>query len=387
MTGTLADAIAHALHDSSVTLATHVPGFGAIQTFDAFSRLSQTRFATSFHEEAAFGVAHGAAIAGMRSAVVIKSHGLAKAMNAVMDSLSAGVTAAMLVLVFEDPSGTHSDNIIDIQPIVKGSGIPYRIANADTAYRDIVESVAASERLELPHVVIFNADEISTTAKWQATAGSAVPTYTRNVTQRLVVPVFASYQDEVLSAKLDDEDWRAIPQPQIPLIPEGLPADYQRAVTPYLPLFTIFRETFADTPNLFVAGDTGVSTLSALAPYHIVHATTYMGGSIPLATGAALAGFTNAWAFTGDFSFIAAGQYGLIECQLRNIPLRVVIFVNNRAQTTGGQPIEAGMLERVLGGYEEHLIRLDRPNDPALTKRVLTEASQSDRLSIILAQF
>jgi TPP-dependent indolepyruvate ferredoxin oxidoreductase alpha subunit len=132
----LSHAIAQALVDADVKLATHVPGFGAIQTFEAFCEISKTTFATSFHEEAAFGVAHGAAIAGMRSVVIIKSHGLAKAMNAVLDSLSAGVTAGLLIIVFEDPSGSHSDNIIEIQPVVKGAGIPYRLSSAATAYTD-----------------------------------------------------------------------------------------------------------------------------------------------------------------------------------------------------------------------------------------------------------
>jgi TPP-dependent indolepyruvate ferredoxin oxidoreductase alpha subunit len=379
----LSHAIAQALDDAGVKLATHVPGFGAIQTFEAFCEITKTAFATSFHEEAAFGVAHGAAIAGMRSAVIIKSHGLAKAMNAVMDSLSAGVTAGLVILVFEDPSGSHSDNIMDIQPLIKGAGLPYRIGDASTAYEDILASIEESEHLQLPCAIIFNADDINEMSTFESRKLAAPPKYKRDIMQRLVVPLFAEYQHEVLSEKVSDQDWKQIPRPPLPNIPDGLPPDYQRAIAPYQPLF----ESFRDIPHDFVTGDAGVSTLSALPPYDIVHTATYMGGSVPLAIGAALAGFKDTWAFTGDFSFIAAGHIGLLECVLRQASLKVIVFVNDKAQTTGGQLIPEGMLARVVGGYQSSVIRLTNPHDAALTRKVLLEASQLKGLCIVLADF
>jgi len=379
----LSRAIAEALADAGVELATHVPGFGAIQTFDAFCDFTKKSFATSFHEEAAYGVAHGAAVAGMRSAVIIKSHGLAKAMNAVMDSLSAGVTAGLVILVFEDPSGSHSDNIMDVQPLIKGAGLPYRIGDASTAYEDVVASIEESEHLQLPCAIIFNADDIDEMSTFEPRKLPPPPPYQRDIMQRLVVPLFAEYQREVLFEKTSDQDWKQVPRPPLPLIPDGLPPDYQRAIAPYLPLF----ESFRDIPHDFVTGDAGVSTLSALPPYDIVHAATYMGGSVPLAIGASLAGFKDVWAFTGDFSFIAAGHLSLLECVLRKTSLKVIVFVNDKAQTTGGQLIPEGMLARVVGGYQSSILRLENPHDPELTRKVLLEASQSKGLRIVLADF
>jgi TPP-dependent indolepyruvate ferredoxin oxidoreductase alpha subunit len=301
----------------------------------------------------------------------------------VLDSLSAGVTAGLLIIVFEDPSGSHSDNIIEIQPVVKGAGIPYRLSSAATAYNDVRDLIDESERLQLPCAIIFNADEIHESVSFETRKASPSPTYARDIKQRLVVPIFAEYQREVLLAKTADEHWSATPRPAIPSIPFGLPPDYQNSIAPYLPLF----ETFKRIPYDFVAGDTGVSTLSALPPYDIVHATTYMGGSIPLAIGASLAGFENVWAFTGDFSFIAAGHYGLIECMLRHSSIKIIIFVNDKAQTTGGQTIERGMLARVLAGYESHVVHLSDPHDDTLSASVLMEVSDSDALRIVLADF
>jgi len=379
----LSDAIAHALNDGGIQLATHVPGFGAIQTFEAFCKLTGKDFPTSFHEEVAFGIAHGAAIAGMRSAVIIKSHGLAKAMNAVMDSLSAGVTAGMVICVFEDPGGSHSDNIIDIEPLVRGSGIPYYLVSAKNGYDLVISAIAQSEKDQLPIVLIFNANEINTMTTFKSQKLSAVPAYNRDIIQRLVVPLFAEYQREVLLMKSAHMSWKNIRRPETPTSPDSLPPDYQRAVAPYQPLFSTLKKIETG----FVSGDTGVSTLSALSPYDIVHTATYMGGSVPLAMGASLAGFKNAWAFTGDFSFIAAGHIALIEAIMRKLPIKVLLFANGKAQTTGGQTLELELMERILKGYEPYIRRIANPADESEALGVLKEANDAADLRIIIANF
>jgi TPP-dependent indolepyruvate ferredoxin oxidoreductase alpha subunit len=187
----------------------------------------------------------------------------------------------------------------------------------------------------------------------------------------------------VLTTKLEEKPWQAIPRLAVPAIPNGLPPSYQDAVRPYLPLFDVFKKIEAD----FVCGDAGVSTLSALPPYDIVHAALYMGGSIPTAIGAYLAGKTRAWSFIGDFSFIAAGHYGLVEAVMRKIPLKVLIFTNGRAQTTGGQPLDLTLLARVIKGYEPNLTLIDDPTDAAAVEKVLRVANESTELAIIAANF
>jgi TPP-dependent indolepyruvate ferredoxin oxidoreductase alpha subunit len=112
-----------------------------------------------------------------------------------------------------------------------------------------------------------------------------------------------------------------------------------------------------------VTGDTGVSSLFACEPYNCIDITTYFGGSVPLAAGAYLAGYPEAWALTGDFAFIAAGHLGLLEALQRGIPLKVIIFYNGKAETTGGQPIPQGTLETVLAGYERYVSYIRNPND------------------------
>jgi TPP-dependent indolepyruvate ferredoxin oxidoreductase alpha subunit len=379
----LSHTISHALREAGVHLATHVPGHGATETFQSFQEGHTHALPTSFHEETAYAIAHGSALTGGRSACIIKSHGMTKAMNAAMDSLSCGVTAAMVNIVFEDKTGKHSDNIIEIIPFMAGSEMPFKVSSARTAYADVMEAIRMSEKMELPYTLIFDAAEIEA----ESPIGNAVlnepPGYFRDPMQHLVCPIFASYQREVLVRKIRNEDWRDIPRPQMPILPTSLPPDYQRAVTPYLPLFEVFCSLEVD----FVCGDAGVSTLSAFPPYEIVHAALYMGGSIPTAIGAYLAGMNRAWCFIGDFSFIAAGHYGLIEALMRNIPLKVLIFANGRAQTTGGQPLDLELLDILLAGYEQYTLRINDPFDPDEVRTILSSANESDELRIVIANY
>lgn len=380
---TLADSIARALYDSGITLATHVPGHGATQTFNAFRHATGEALPISFHEEPAYAIAHGAALTGRRSSCIIKSHGLTKAMNAVLDSLSAGITAAMVNVVFEDKSGAHSDNVFEIEPIVRASEMPYARSNVQSAYADVVHAVHESERLQLPFTLLFDSAEIDQEARSGHPHKTDVPAYTRNVFQHLVCPIFAPYQREVLVQKLKGGDWRGVPTPPMPMLPTSLPPDYQRAVEPYFPVFEIFREMEFD----FVCGDAGVSTLSAFPPYEIASAALYMGGSIPTAAGAYLAGNKRVWSFIGDFSFIAAGHYGLIECLLRQTPVNVLIYANGRAQTTGGQPLDLAILESLLKGYERYVRRIPDVRDTNSARAVLSEANESKELRIVVANF
>jgi TPP-dependent indolepyruvate ferredoxin oxidoreductase alpha subunit len=110
---------------------------------------------------------------------------------------------------------------------------------------------------------------------------------------------------------------------------------------------------------------------------------TYFGGSIPLAAGAYAAGQKEVWALTGDFSFIAAGHLGLLEAWQRQLPLKVVIFANGRAQATGGQPVPEGVLAQVLAGYAPAVQWVERPEE---IRPVLERVKWSQKLEIVVVK-
>lgn len=64
--------------DGGVSVVTNVPGAGGTEVFEAYRQLSASTGPVSFHEEVAFGIAHGASLAGERAAAIVKAHGLAK---------------------------------------------------------------------------------------------------------------------------------------------------------------------------------------------------------------------------------------------------------------------------------------------------------------------
>lgn len=378
---TVAEVIARSLIDLNVNVVTHVPGHGGTQTFDAFRKLSSGSHPISFHEEVAYTIAHGAALLGTRSCCLIKTHGFIKAMNSVVDSLSCGTIASFVTILFDDKTGKHSDNIFEIDPILYGCRIPYKRTTTTTLLEDIKDAFQDSEFDRLPYCLVLDADEISNEGAYEPLHIEPLAEgYTRDIAQHLVTPIFAEHQHKLLQWKLKDD-----PQPAAPIIrslSESLPPAYLKAVEPYLPVFDAFKEI----PFDFVNGDAGVCTLSAFPPYNIVSAATYMGGSLPLAMGSYLAGKQRSWAFTGDFSFIAAGHYALIEAIERNIPLKVLIFANGKAQTTGGQPLDLSHLDRLLVVYDPYVLRMHTQDTKEMIK-VLNEATEASELRIVVATF
>ena len=101
-----------------------MPGFGGSQVFEDLSTITSETSLPSFHEEAAYSIAQGASLVRQRSATLIKATGFAKTANSVVYSLSTGVSAGFVVLVFDDKHGKHSDSIFDVAALLKGLRFP-----------------------------------------------------------------------------------------------------------------------------------------------------------------------------------------------------------------------------------------------------------------------
>jgi|GEM_PF-258044 len=379
-------AIARALQDVGVQVVTHVPASSATAIFDAYNELMGTTPCYALNEEVSFTMAHSAALAGARSATVIKSHGLAKAANSVIDALTLGTTAGFVAVVLDDPAGRHSDNIFDLEELLKGTGIPFKKTGSDTVYNDLVECFLWSEELKTPVALMLDSEIVSgeTTCHRRGLPSSHTK-YQRDPLRHVLCPPLAAYQRKVLEARLARTDWRQIPTPNMPLVPVDLPPAWRSAASQFVPVFEVFQELRPQIP--FASGDTGLSALFAFPPYACIDACSYYGGSLPLALGFHLVGFGRAWAVTGDYAFLAAGHMGLIEALARKIPLKVLVMDNGCAMATGGQPTPAGVLEQVLAGWAPFVSRIDNPRDKSNVRSVLSRAIESDRLEIVVARF
>lgn len=377
---TTADAVAQALVDADAACA-FVPGFGASETFAAWCRLRGTAEAISFHEEVAVGVAHGAALAGKRAAVLTKAHGVVKAGNAVIDAMSAGVTAGLVLLVFEDKDGSHSDNVIEAEPFLVAARVPHAHARPGDAHAAVLRAFAESERRRVPVAVLLDAAEARAAASFAPAPLPPPPPYERDVQRHVVCPIFAPYQRAVLDARLVGADPSALPRPRLPRVPDGLPAAWRPTLDAYRPAFEALLRARGDV----VAGDAGASSSYCLPPFDAIDVGSYMGGALPLAVGALVAGRRGVWAVTGDFSFLAAGHLGLLEAAARGVDLKVLVLANGVALATGGQSIPADALGRVLAGYAERTREVTL-RDPDAVEEAIREAATLPGLRIVVAR-
>ncbi len=384
MKTTVADAIGIALKNLNVSVVTNVPGYGASEAYKSYALHNQKMPVLSFHEEVAFSVAHGAALTGKRSASLMKAQGFVKAGNAAVDSLYTSVSAGMVILIFEDLTGRHSDNIMEIEPILHGMSFPYKRAKPDTLYDDLVNCFRESETRKLPYALLINADEINTEIEFNPkTFPEEKKRFTRNIFDQVVHPLLADYQYKVFTTKKITSDFSNIALPKTPVFPDDFPLRYKQGAQKYTVLFDAFKNIRGD----IVTGDTSVSSSFAFPPYNSIDLVTHLGGSIPLAIGAYLAGYKDVWAITGDFSFLAAGNLGLIEALEREVPIKMIILYNKEAGATGGQKIHKKIMLRILAGYENFIKHIPDPQDIMEVVSVLEEAKNADELRIIIADY
>jgi TPP-dependent indolepyruvate ferredoxin oxidoreductase alpha subunit len=379
----ISDLIAQALIDANVNVINYVPGYGGTAIYKALAQKRGNAGFISFHEEVAYTIAHGASLVGTRSALLCKTHGIMKAANSLSDSLQCGTTAGMVVIIPEDKGGTHSDTIIETKPFLDGIGMPNFWSSPEKIYDDIHRVYELSEKYRLPWGIIIDADDINHNNPYIPRYAKPSPPYSRDVVQHVLCPLFNPYQRIVYDAKMKDKSWQSLPKPQIPTIPEGTSENWKKAVKRYEPFFSIYKKFRGD----IVTGETGISSQFCANPWHCIDIVTYMGGSIPLAMGASLAGRKNVWAITGDFSFISAGPLALIEARLRDLPLNVVILDNGKAVTTGGQEVASGALDLCLAPYREQVIGIVNPHDSSQLEQAFETMTNSNTLKILVVNY
>lgn len=377
--------LARALVHAGAAVVTHVPGAGGTEVFHELDQLAPGRHRGSFHEEVAYAIAHGAAIAGKRAAVVIKTHGFAKATNAVLSSLSCGTRAGLVVLAFDDRGGTSSDNIFDAEDFIQSSEAPSRRITPHDAYGEVLAAFERSEAQQLPQVLIIDCHEAARLQPWKDRPAPPPPkelAFEADRERNVVCPLLGAYQRAVFENRRAGASADDVPRPVLPRIPEQLPPAFRAAMQRYQAFFDVFRSH----RGRIVTGDAGSSALFAFAPERAIDVVTYMGGSVPLCIGAHQAGYDDAWAITGDFSFLAAGHYALLEALQRELAIKVVVFADGRANATGGQQVPRKLLDVVLAGYAEYTRIVEDGRDPAALEPVLREAAAARSLRIVVVR-
>jgi hypothetical protein len=268
--------------------------------------------------------------------------------------------------------------------LLNGISLPYFKVNTQNIYNEIVKCYLYSERIGTPIAILVDASQMNTIVEYERRNNLQKSfLYERSILKHVVHPLFADYQYKLFTARKHKVDSSKFTPPEIPVIPQELPDRYKDAVSKYQPFFDIFKQFKTG----IVCGDTSASSSYCLPPYNCIDIVTYIGGSIPLAIGAFMAGNKHSWALTGDFGFISAGHIGLLEASNRGIPIKVIIFNNKKAAATGGQKIDKKLLLRLISPYERNTKHIHNAEDPLEINEVLDEAITADELRIIVVNY
>jgi TPP-dependent indolepyruvate ferredoxin oxidoreductase alpha subunit len=375
----LIEVISRTLELNSFEATFNVPGYGGTEVYDSLSRNRKIKTFINLNEEPAFSISYGVSSNGKRSALLIKSQGFTKAMNAITSSLSTDSVSANLIFVFDDTEGRSSDNILPTKKIVKSSEIPFQILGKNPS-REIVLAIEKSEKLKLPVAIIVDCKKLKNEFEDKIEKAKKNKIKLPAFTERLACPVLTKYQRQKLSNKLSGKAQK-MSSPKIKDIKKVLPEKLLKEFLRYENFMNIFKK---HRPS-FVSGDAGTSALFAFQPFKCVDTCTYMGGSPGMAMGAMIAGIKDAVSITGDFSFLAAGILGFNEAVLHNIPLKIIIFNNGKAHATGGQELNPILLESFCKSNMDTITRinLNSKKEPEL-EPLLENFLKKSTLSILV---
>jgi TPP-dependent indolepyruvate ferredoxin oxidoreductase alpha subunit len=361
--------IAETLLNQDFEVVSHVPGFGGTQVFERVTERAPSKGLFCLNEEAAFSISTGAAIFGSRSATLVKTQGLAKMANALCSTLSIGANGANLIFAFDDTAGKSSDNIFDAKVLIKGLEAPFLVLGQN-AEESIIKATAWSESLRLPVIVYVDCENLKELQvfRGQIERRKRVD-FKKDPTQYVACPPLSQFQRAVFLEKMNPSTAgsRRLEAPEMRELPRLLPPHLRAVYDSY----GFFFEAFSKIEVDFASGDAGTSSLYAFDQNSSIDACTYMGGAPGMALGAHLAGAKRSWAFTGDFSFLAAGILGLNEIISKNAPVKVVIFNNGIAGATGGQEVPKRVFELFKNAHSPFLHTLTNGTNGEEITRIL----------------
>jgi TPP-dependent indolepyruvate ferredoxin oxidoreductase alpha subunit len=377
----LVEVIAEALCANKFEAVFNVPGFGGSDVVESLIKKEKLKTFINLNEEAAFSISYGVSSNGKRAALLIKSQGFVKALNAITSSLSTETASANLVFIFDDTEGKSSDNIIPTKKIVKSTEMPYVILGKDPA-KDISNAIVLSEKLKIPFAIIVDCKDLNNSYASKINVAKMKPAKISGFTERVACPILTKYQREKLKNKINGKSLKVTP-PRISDIRKILP---EKILSEFIK-YEDFMNVFVKHRPSFVSGDAGTSALYAFNPFNCIDTCTYMGGSPGMAIGAMIAGKNDAVSVTGDFSFLAAGILGLNEAVLHTIPLKLIIFNNGKAHATGGQMINPSLMGSFRRGFSQSILDLKLLGaKESQIEKVLSTFLKRNSLSILILE-
>ncbi len=380
-------AIARALLDNDLDLVTWLPGLGISEIFNELTKVSKKVVPYSFNEETAWAIAHGVAMYGGYAVSVMKTHGALKAANAISDSLFAELDGGLVLLIIGDTAGTRSDSIISSEKFLAGIEMPFIKSTGASIYKDINSALDTSHNKKIPCAIIIDTDEVlnSSTEFQQKASNRERKPFVRRPERKVLCPMLTYHQREILDARLSNKNTESIKLKSLPSIPGDIPTYWHPAIKRYTPMMNALKQI--KTEETLITSDIGFFASFAFSPFFVQDICTFMGGSISMSIGTVKSGCKDAWAVTGDFSFIGAGHLALIEPEVLDLPVKVVIIDNGMSETTGGQKIPKGYLKRTLLLAKDRITYIKDSTNEKTCKKALLKIKKQPGLRIVVFDY
>lgn len=244
------EAIAHGAYAAGVQVAAAYPGTPSTEILENLAKFPDIYCEWSVNEKVAMEVCIGASFAGARSLVTMKHVGLNVALDPLMTFAYIGANGGIVVVVADDPGMHSSQNEQDSRMLAKFARVPMlEPSDSRECFEMVQQALDMSEEFGTP-VLIRTATRISHSSSVVNLDGferrpRGNRTYEKDITQRVMVPMFARRMRLVLEEKvaklLQYSESASIQriehgleglQPRVGIITSGIAYQYVREVFP-----------------------------------------------------------------------------------------------------------------------------------------------------------
>jgi len=351
------------------------------------------------NEKVALEYALGESLEGRRSAVVVKNVGMNACADPLVNSVTQGLRAGVVVVAGDDLQARGSQNVQDSRYYGELAQVPVLEPDTTTCARAVEEAFQASERFSrvaILHVTtpLLEGECTEDHAGRENLAGSlADPDLTMRgramAADRRTRELFTWSRENQLNRPGDTGKGRFITVYPPPANPDGLstvkepgrpflrehrflepppdPGEPERFSTrghyrtfcpscPFKTVMVILREW-----GYRAICDMGCSVLAMNPPYRVGVAAYGLGSSI------AVAARSTGVALCGDYALLHSGLNALVDVYERRLPLLCIVLANNRLGMTGGQPGYDPV--PYLSWAHPLVVPADHPNLPHLLRK------------------
>ncbi|MDD5324329.1 MAG: thiamine pyrophosphate-dependent enzyme [Polaromonas sp.] len=244
------EAIARAVWESGVSVASAYPGTPATEMLENLTRYPDLYAEWSVNEKVALEVAIGTSMAGSRSFCAMKHVGLNVASDPLMTLTLTGATAGMVIAVADDVGLSSSQNEQDSRFWGRFAHLPlFEPADSQEAYEMVLAAYALSEQFQVP--VILRLTTRICHVKGMVSVGERVPHpsagFVRNPERWVMVPGHAKARIPLMFER--EQQLRAASESS-PLNFLGAGRDRRVGFVTSGPAWMHVQEAFPDAPAL-----------------------------------------------------------------------------------------------------------------------------------------